>query len=100
MTDKVAIITAGGSGMGAYAAAKSAVLRLTESLADELKGQGVRANCVLPSIIDTPQNRADMPKADTGRWVTPVQIAEVIAFLLSDAASGVSGAAVPVTGRG
>lgn len=90
----------GGSGMGAYAAAKSAVLRLTESLADELKGQGVRVSCVLPSIIDTPQNRADMPKADTSRWVTPLQIAEVIAFLLSDAASGVSGAAVPVTGRG
>jgi NAD(P)-dependent dehydrogenase (short-subunit alcohol dehydrogenase family) len=89
-----------GKGMAAYAAAKSAVLRLTESAADELKGDGVRANCVLPSIIDTPQNRAAMPKADTGRWVTPTQIAEVIAFLLSDAASGVTGAAIPVTGRG
>ena len=87
-------------GMAAYAAAKSAVLRLTESLADELKSVGVRANCVLPSIIDTPQNRAAMPKADTSRWVRPVQIAEVIAFLLSDAASGVTGAAIPVTGRG
>ena len=55
----------GGKGMAAYAAAKSAVLRLTESVADELKGDGVRANCVLPSTIDTPQNRAAMPKADT-----------------------------------
>ena len=90
----------GGKGMAAYAAAKSAVLRLTESLADELKGDGVRANCVLPSIIDTPQNRADMPKADTSRWVTPAQLAEVIAFLLSDAASGITGTGVPVTGRG
>ena len=90
----------GGKGMAAYAAAKSAVLRLTESMADELKGEGVRANCVLPSTIDTPQNRAAMPKADTSRWVSPTQIAEVIAFLLSDAAAGVNGAAVPVTGRG
>ena len=89
-----------GKGMAAYAASKSAVLRLTESLADELKAHGVRANCVLPSIIDTPQNRAAMPKADTSRWVTPGQIAEVIAFLLSDAGAGVNGAAVPVTGRG
>ena len=90
----------GGKGMAAYAAAKSAVLRLTESLADELKGEGVRANCVLPGIIDTPQNRADMPKADPTRWVTPAQLAEVIAFLLSDAASGVTGTGLPVTGRG
>ena len=89
-----------GKGMAAYAASKSAVLRLTESLADELKAHGVRANCVLPSIIDTPQNRAAMPKADTSRWVTPGQIAEVIAFLLSDAGAGVNGAAIPVTGRG
>ncbi|MGD9510782.1 MAG: SDR family NAD(P)-dependent oxidoreductase [Geminicoccaceae bacterium] len=89
-----------GKGTAAYAAAKSAVLRLTESLADELKGHGVRANCVLPSIIDTLQNRADMPKADTGRWVTPAQLAEVIAFLLSDAASGVTGTGVPVTAKG
>ena len=90
----------GGKGMAAYAASKSAVLRLTESLADELKAHGVRANCVLPSTIDTPQNRAAMPKADTSRWVTPGQIAEVIAFLLSDAGAGVNGAAIPVTGRG
>jgi NAD(P)-dependent dehydrogenase (short-subunit alcohol dehydrogenase family) len=89
-----------GKGMAAYAAAKSAVLRLTESVADELKGDGVRANCVLPSIIDTPQNRAAMPKADTGGWVAPAAIAEVIAFLLSEAGAGVNGAAIPVTGRG
>lgn len=89
-----------GKGMAAYASSKSAVLRLTESLADELKAQGMRANCVMPSTIDTPQNRAAMPNADTSRWVTPVQIAEVIAFLLSDAGAGVNGAAVPVSGRG
>ena len=89
-----------GKPMAAYAAAKSAVLRLTESLADELKGDGVRANCVLPGTIDTPPNRAAMPKADPGRWVSPEQVAEVIAFLLSDAAAGITGAGVPVTGRG
>ena len=59
----------------------------------------MRVNCVLPSIIDTPQNRADMPKADFGRWVSPAQIAAVIAFLLSDDCGGMTGAAVPVTGR-
>jgi NAD(P)-dependent dehydrogenase (short-subunit alcohol dehydrogenase family) len=89
-----------GKGMAAYASSKSAVLRLTESVADELKGDGIRANCVLPSTIDTPQNRAAMPNADTSRWVTPAQIAEVIAFLLSDAGAAVNGAAVPVSGRG
>lgn len=89
----------GGSSMGAYAGAKSAVLRLTESLADEVRASDVRVNCVLPSIIDTPQNRADMPKADFGRWVSPAQIAAVIAFLLSDDCGGMTGAAVPVTGR-
>ena len=89
-----------GRGMAAYASAKSAVLRLTEALAAELKDAGVRANCVLPGTIDTPPNRAAMPKADTSRWVTPAQIAEVIAFLLSEASDGVTGAAIPVTGRG
>jgi len=88
-----------GKATAAYAASKSAVLRLTESLADELKGHGARANCVLPGTIDTPPNRADMPKADTSRWVSPAQVAKVILFLLSDAASGVTGTAVPVTGR-
>ncbi len=88
------------AGMAAYAAAKSAVLRLTESIAAELKEDGIRANCVMPSIIDTPQNRAAMPKADTSKWVTPMQVAEVMAFLLSEAGEAVSGAGIPVTGRG
>jgi NAD(P)-dependent dehydrogenase (short-subunit alcohol dehydrogenase family) len=87
-------------GMSAYAASKSAVLRLTESLADELKSHGARANCVLPSAIDTPQNRAAMPKADVGRWVAPTQVVEAVAFLVADAGSGVNGAAIPVSGRG
>lgn len=88
-----------GAGMGAYTASKSAVARLTESLAAEEAAAGIRANAVLPSIIDTPQNRTDMPDADFTRWVTPAELAEVIAFLLSPAASGVSGACIPVTGR-
>src|SRR5438105_2217998 len=87
------------SGMGAYAASKAGVMRLTEALAEELKDNGVTVNAVMPSIIDTPQNRKDMPKADFSRWVQPVQIAEVIFFLASDAASAVTGAAIPVMGR-
>ena len=86
--------------MSAFAASKSAVLRLTESLADELKAHGIRANCVLPSTLDTPQNRTAMPKADMRKWVTPTQVAEVVAFLIADASSGVNGAAIPVIGRG
>ncbi|MDB5861265.1 MAG: 3-ketoacyl-(acyl-carrier-protein) reductase [Ramlibacter sp.] len=84
--------------MGAYAAAKSQVLRLTESMAAELREHGINVNCVLPSIIDTPENRAAMPKADPARWVTPRQLAEVIAFLASDAAGAVHGAGIPVVG--
>jgi 3-oxoacyl-[acyl-carrier protein] reductase len=87
-----------GAGMGAYAASKAGVHRLTESLADELKGR-VRVNAILPSTIDTPANRKDMPDADFSKWVTPQEIAEVILFLLSDKASGVTGALVPVSGR-
>jgi NAD(P)-dependent dehydrogenase (short-subunit alcohol dehydrogenase family) len=86
-------------GMGAYTASKSGVARLTESLAEELKDKGVRVNAVLPSIIDTPVNRADMGDADAPRWVKPVELAQVIAFLLSDGASAVTGACLPVTGR-
>jgi NAD(P)-dependent dehydrogenase (short-subunit alcohol dehydrogenase family) len=88
-----------GAGMGAYAASKAGVARLTEALADELKDEGVRVNAILPSIIDTPANRADMPDADTSRWVSPEALANVVAFLLSDEASAVTGALVPVMGR-
>ncbi|MCJ8156148.1 SDR family NAD(P)-dependent oxidoreductase [Sphingomonas sp. LaA6.9] len=88
-----------GAGMGAYAASKAGVARLTEALAEELKDEGVRVNALLPSIIDTPANRADMPDADFDRWVTPEQLANVVGFLLSPGASAVTGALVPVTGR-
>lgn len=87
------------NGLSAYAASKAAVLRLTESLAEEYKAGGITVNAVLPSIIDTPQNRAAMPSADHGAWVPPQDIAEVIAFLLSDAARSVTGAHIPVYGR-
>lgn len=85
--------------MGAYTAAKSVVMRLTEALAAEVKDAGVRANCVLPSLIDTPANRRDMPDADFSQWVSPRELANVICFLGSDAASGVTGALMPVAGR-
>jgi NAD(P)-dependent dehydrogenase (short-subunit alcohol dehydrogenase family) len=88
------------AGIAAYAAAKSAALRLVESFADEVRPEGVRINAVLPGTIDTPQNRAAMPGADHATWVSAGQIADVIAFLLSDAGTGVSGALIPVTGRG
>lgn len=88
----------GAAHMGAYAASKSALARLTESLSAELKGQGVRVNAVLPSIIDTPANRAAMPEADHTRWVAPGALAEVIGFLSSPAARAVHGASLPVVG--
>lgn len=84
--------------MGAYVAAKSAVIRLTEALAAEVRSKGINVNCVLPTIIDTPQNRADMPDADPDKWVAPADLAKVIAFLASDAARAIHGAALPVTG--
>jgi NAD(P)-dependent dehydrogenase (short-subunit alcohol dehydrogenase family) len=87
-----------GAGMGPYAASKAAVHRLTEALAAELKGK-VTVNAVLPSTIDTPANRADMPKADFTKWVTAEELANVILFLASDAASAVTGALLPVAGR-
>ena len=87
-----------GSGMGAYAASKAGVHRLTEALAAEWKGK-ITVNAVLPSTIDTPTNRASMPKADFGKWVTPQELADVILFLVSDAASAITGALLPVSGR-
>ncbi|HRE45260.1 MAG TPA: SDR family oxidoreductase, partial [Terricaulis sp.] len=87
-----------GVGMGAYAASKAGVHKLTEAMAEEYKGQ-VRVNAVLPSIIDTPQNRKDMPDADPSLWVAPADLARVMLFLASDAAPAVTGALVPVTGR-
>ena len=87
-----------GAGMGAYAASKSAVHRLTEALAAEWKGK-ITVNAVLPSTIDTAANRASMPKADFTKWVTPQELADVILFLTSDAASAVTGALLPVSGR-
>jgi NAD(P)-dependent dehydrogenase (short-subunit alcohol dehydrogenase family) len=88
------------AGMGAYAASKAGVQRFTEALAEELKDQAITVNAVLPGIIDTPRNRIDMPQADFSRWVSPEAIAEVILFLASDAARAVTGASIPVTGRG
>jgi NAD(P)-dependent dehydrogenase (short-subunit alcohol dehydrogenase family) len=88
-----------GAGMGAYAASKAGVIRLTEALADEFKDRSITVNAVLPSIIDTPANRADMPDADVSRWVSPGALAAVIAFLLSGDAGAISGACLPVAGR-
>jgi 3-oxoacyl-[acyl-carrier protein] reductase len=87
-----------GSGMGPYAASKAGVHRLTEAFASEWKGK-ITVNAVLPSIIDTPANRANMPNADFGKWVTPQELANVILFLASDSASAVTGALLPVSGR-
>ena len=87
-----------GAGMGAYAASKAGVHRLTEALAAEQKGS-ITVNAVLPSIIDTDANRASMPKADFTKWVRPKELADVILFLASDAASAVTGALLPGSGR-
>jgi NAD(P)-dependent dehydrogenase (short-subunit alcohol dehydrogenase family) len=87
-----------GSGMGPYAASKAGVHRLTEALAAEWKGK-ITVNAVLPSTIDTAANRTSMPKADFAKWVTPQELADVILFLTSDAASAVTGALLPVSGR-
>jgi NAD(P)-dependent dehydrogenase (short-subunit alcohol dehydrogenase family) len=87
------------AGMGPYAASKAGVARLTEALAEELKDRGITVNAILPSTLDTPKNRLDMPQADFKRWVTLNEAAEVIAFLVSDKASAVTGALIPVAGR-
>jgi NAD(P)-dependent dehydrogenase (short-subunit alcohol dehydrogenase family) len=86
----------GAGRMGAYCASKAVVIRLTESLADELKGNGINVNCVLPSVIDTARNRADMPDADHSKWVNPADLARAIAFLASDDANAIHGVALPV----
>ena len=90
----------GSAGYAAYSASKSAVLRLTESLADELKGSNINVNCIMPGTIDTPQNRAAIPDADFSKWVEPSALADVILFLGSDAARAINGAALPVYGKG
>jgi len=88
----------GKANMGPYSASKSAVIRLTESMSAELRDKGINVNCILPSTIDTPQNRADMPKADPRRWVAPEALADVVLFLASDASRAIHGAAIPVNG--
>ena len=88
-----------GAGMGAYAASKAGVAKLTEALSEELKDRFITVNAVLPSIIDTPANRADMPNADFSRWVKPQAVADLIVFLGSDAATAITGASIPIQGR-
>lgn len=101
---RIVSISAAGSvkadmGLGAYAASKSGVSRLTEALAVELKSKNITVNAVMPSIIDTAPNRKDMPDADFSTWVTPAALADVILFLLSPRAEAVTGALIPVMGR-
>ncbi len=88
-----------GVGMGPYAASKAGVARLAEAVAAEVKDRNITANAILPSVIDTPANRADMPDADFSRWVQTGQVAELIVFLLSDRASAITGALIPIVGR-
>lgn len=88
----------GVAAMGAYCASKSVVVRLTESMAAELRERNINVNCVLPTILDTPENRAAMPKADPSRWVALGDLAGVVMFLASDRARAIHGAAVPVSG--
>ncbi len=91
---------AGSAGAAAYGASKAALLRLTESLAEEVKHRGVRVSCVLPAALDTPQNRAAMPESAWPALVSPAAVADAIAFLVSDAARAITGAALPVYGLG
>ncbi len=89
---------AGSRNQAAYAAAKSAVMRLTESMAAELKGRGINVNCVLPQTLDTPENRQAMPNAAHEKWVAPAAMADVILLLASEAARAIHGACVPGDG--
>ena len=89
----------GSAGYAPYSASKSAVLRLTESLASELKASDINVNCIMPGTIDTPQNRAAVPNGDFSKWVPPEAIASVITFLASDASRAINGAAIPVYGK-
>lgn len=88
----------GGAGIAPYIISKSAVVKLTECLAEENREEGINVNCILPSIIDTPANRKDMPDADFSRWVSPEAIADVILFLVSRESRAVHGASIPVYG--
>jgi len=88
----------GSANSAAYSASKAAVIRLTESISAEVRAEGINVNCVLPGIIDTPQNREAMPKANFSDWVTPQSIARVILFLASDDAKDIHGVSVPVYG--
>lgn len=88
----------GGAQMGAYAASKSALMRLTESMSAEVKSKHINVNCVMPSIIDTPENRAAMPDADPAQWVAPGAIADVLVFLASTGARAIHGACIPIAG--
>ena len=88
----------GAAHMAAYVASKSAVIRLTESMSAELREKNVNVNCVLPTTIDTPENRKAMPDVDPRKWVAPEDLASVIVFLSTDAARAIHGAAIPVTG--
>ncbi len=90
---------AGTANHSAYNASKSVVVRLVESMSAEYKHRGLTVNCVLPGTIDTPQNRKEMPDADTTRWVTPEAIADVFVFLASESARAITGVALPVYGR-
>ena len=88
----------GQGAMSAYCCSKSSIMKLTESLSEELRHKRINVNAVLPSIIDTPPNRQDMPDADFSHWVSPENLAEVICFLASDSASAIHGALIPVRG--
>jgi NAD(P)-dependent dehydrogenase (short-subunit alcohol dehydrogenase family) len=88
----------GVAGAAAYSASKSAVIRLTESLAAEVRSKGINVNCILPGTMDTPENRKAMPKAKHETWVPLEAVVDVIMFLASDAARAIHGAALPVYG--